>query len=95
MVIHNFHRLRPRRPAKTYPPLIIDADAVLPLAPAAQRLQPVSRRNREVRKTRDRMQLQQLSTGRALDVWREPPGTLRTENLLRFLVGKTHNHSGP
>lgn len=45
-------------PDKAKSPLIIDSDAVLPLAISLKRLQVIARRNTQTEKVGDRMQLQ-------------------------------------
>ncbi len=57
----------PVLPAKAYPPLIVDADAVLPLAVAFQGLQPVSRWNPKILQASRLVQIQQLTPGDTLD----------------------------
>ena len=49
MIIHNLRLLRVAGPPhETDPPLIVDADAVLPFAVRVQRLQPVARRDTQI-----------------------------------------------
>jgi hypothetical protein len=47
-------------PEKTYPPLIVNPDAVLPLTIALQGLKPIARRNPEVLKALGLMKVQEL-----------------------------------
>lgn len=70
MVINNLHVSRPERavrPLKTKPPLIIDADAVLALAIADQRLKTVARQRGQVFQPASRFQPVELQTGGAFN----------------------------
>jgi hypothetical protein len=51
-------------PNKTYPPLIVDANAVLPLAVAVQRLQTITRRHTQIVELFGRVDRKQLRAGR-------------------------------
>jgi hypothetical protein len=55
-------------PHETYPPLVIDADAVLPLAVVLQCLQPVSGRHSQAVQLRGSVQLKQLATRNSFDI---------------------------
>ena len=58
MIINNFYFIRIAiAPRKTDSPLIIDANAGLPLAASMQRLQPVPRRGSEIAELRNAIQL--------------------------------------
>jgi len=62
--------------------LIVDAEAVLSLAVAAQGFQPVARRNPQVVQGHGRIQDQQLAQGRALDVRPELPDRFAAEQWI-------------
>ncbi len=55
-------------PDKAHAPLVVDADAVLPLSVAQQRLQAVARRNAQVVQRRSPIQHGQLAQGSGFDV---------------------------
>jgi len=64
MIINNFDIIRiTRLPPKTYPPLIIDADAVLTHPVPFKRLQLVSRRLHQILKMPGAIQKEELPTG--------------------------------
>jgi len=68
VVVHNFNiKGIVVFPAQTDPPLVVDADAVLPFAVALQCSQPVSRRNLEFVKALCLMQVQELAAGATLN----------------------------
>jgi hypothetical protein len=54
-------------PAKADPPLIVDADTVLPFALALQRFESVARRYPKIIESKRSMQVQQLPARRTLD----------------------------
>src|SRR5262245_10305751 len=67
MVIDDFHIVRfTALPAEAHAVLLVDADAMLPLAIAAELLQTISRRAAQVFQRLPGVQEQQLSQGRAL-----------------------------
>ena len=69
MIIYDFNLLGASIvPDETHPPLIIDADAVLPSAAAFQRLEPIPRRRRQIRKLLRLMYLTQLALRHPLDL---------------------------
>src|SRR5581483_7376554 len=57
----------PVRPAETDPPLLVDPDAVLPLAVAFERLEPISRRRHQVAKCLSTVKIEQLAARRPLN----------------------------
>ena len=64
MIINNFDVIRiAGLPPETYPPLIIDADAVLPHPVPFKRLHLVSRRLRQILKMPDAIQKEELPAG--------------------------------
>ncbi|MDR6873735.1 hypothetical protein J2Y55_004764 [Bosea sp. BE125] len=78
-------------PDEADPPLIVDADRVLPCPIATQRLQPVSRRHAQVIKSGSDMQQQQSTPDRALDRG-ETPDRPVVKQELGFLVSKRSDH---
>jgi hypothetical protein len=54
-------------PAKTYPPLIVDPDAVLSPAIALQDLKPIARRNPEILKALGLMKIQEFPPCNSLE----------------------------
>lgn len=69
-------------PHEAQPPLVVDADAVLALAVAAQRFQPVAGRAAQEVQSLRRVQLRQLALGHAVDVG-EAAGLAAGEQALR------------
>ena len=61
MVVHDLNSARVRRgPHETYPPLVIDPDAVLTDSGSLERLQPVTRRHSKLVEFVDGIQQPQL-----------------------------------
>ena len=73
-------------PAKADAPLVVDADAVLSLSIAAQRLEAVGRRQPQVRQRRRCYHPLKSHACPALDVGWEAPNRLALEDLLRGLI---------
>ena len=68
MVIDNFNIVSVSvQPTKTDPPLIVDSNAVLALAIALQRLEPVTRRHEQILNGPGMVEIQQFSPRRSLD----------------------------
>jgi len=62
MIVHNLYVVSVAFfPHKTNPPLVIDADAVLPFSVSFQRMKPVAARHAQIHQTFGRMQHQQFS----------------------------------
>jgi hypothetical protein len=71
MIIYNIHvEGMSAFPQETYPPLVIDPDAVLPLSIPFEPLQPICRRNTQILESHGPMQHPKLSEGNILDVSR-------------------------
>jgi hypothetical protein len=69
VVVHNFNLVRTvLTPDKAHAPLVVDADAVLPLAVALQGFELVAGRNPQAGQLGGRMQLQQLASRYPFDV---------------------------
>jgi hypothetical protein len=72
-----------RGPDETHAPLVVDADAVLPLALPFQRFQSITRGRSQIFQDQRPIQLLKLAKGRSLDV--DPPlDPLAKEKRLRF-----------
>jgi hypothetical protein len=70
MIVNNFHMRRPRRaigPCETNAPLIVNPDAVLPLAIAMQRFKSVARKGSEIPERSGCLEAIQLETGGSLE----------------------------
>lgn len=68
MIVDNFYVVRVAVfPAKTDPPLIVDAYAVLPAPIAFQQLKPIARRRCKIADFRGAVELQELSPRNQLD----------------------------
>ena len=95
MVVHNFHVVRvARRPHKADAPLVVDADAVPPFAPALGRLQPVARWHRQILQHRGPMQILQFAPGGVLNVRRQSSRPFTMKNSFGFSTRKTRYHQG-
>jgi hypothetical protein len=69
VIVNNFHTKNlATLPAKTDPPLIIDADAVLTLPLALQRLQSIPGRDTKITETHGSMQIQEFPSCDPFDV---------------------------
>jgi hypothetical protein len=93
VVVHDFHFVSiTGAPRKAEAPLIVDANAVLALAIAAQFLQPIAWNGGELIKSRRCVQGLQLAEGRTLDR-PEPPYGLAIEKALRIGAPEGPNHT--
>lgn len=81
-------------PYKAYPPLIIDADAVLALAVARQGLQPIARRLAQVVKSLGGVDRQELGSGSLLNLRRQSANAKTSEDRGGALVAKRLDHAG-
>jgi hypothetical protein len=81
----------PLAPHKADPPLLIDADRVLPLPVSSESLQLISRRRSQDAKLRGRMQLEQLPQRHALE-GTEVFVVLVVKELLSILRAEALNH---
>ena len=79
MVIDDFRTMSAiLKPHETYPPLIVNTDAVLSLSVVLQRLKTIPRRHSQAVQLCCGVQLKKLSTRNPLDVF-EPGGILAVE----------------
>jgi hypothetical protein len=82
----------PFTPSEANPPLIVDADAVLPTPITRQLLESVSRWASQVIQNLRRIQDQQLAKRHALQLQGPPPHTLTFEDLLGIAVPEALDH---
>jgi hypothetical protein len=80
-------------PDKTYPPLIIDADAVLAVAVPRQSLQPVATQPAQIVKTLRCVDHKQLRPSPLLYLRRQPANRIAREDRSSALVAKTLDHA--
>ena len=93
MVIDNLHVMRAVRfPAKADPPLVVDPDAVLSLAPALQRLKAVAGRHPQLFQFHRRIQHFQFPLHDRQQVAGETPGPDTLKNFPRLVTPKTLDH---
>src|ERR1700730_13609971 len=83
---------RPIRPLKTNAPLIVDADAVLPLPIALQRFEPVARQRRQIMKDVRSFEAIELEPSGPLDA-RNGFHALASREVSRLLVAVADDHS--
>jgi hypothetical protein len=83
----------PTLPNEAEPPLVVDPNAVLARSAAAQILQPISGRRRQIAEVFRRVQLPQLPLGYSLNARREPPCVPTMEQRLGFAIGERADHS--
>lgn len=94
MVVHDFHLIRISIfPQEADTPLIVDPDTVLTLSIAAQRLQAIPRRNRQVTKLGCGMDLRQLPLSDAHKALKTPH-VLTVVHFLRVGTPERFDHAG-
>jgi hypothetical protein len=81
-------------PSKTDPPLLIDADAVLPPPIALQRFEPIAGRYAEIVQRSGLIQHTQLTQSSRLDLYGQSPTSKATPNARCLGIGKALDH-GP
>lgn len=92
MVVHDLHvGWSGGGPSKTDPPLVVDANTVLSLSIAFERLQPVLGRRGEVAKLMSAIKHFELSSRDSLDI-REPRHARSGEQKLRAGVREGDDH---
>ncbi len=79
-------------PAKADPPLIVDADAVLPRPVALQRLEPIARRDPQGIEPGRGVQLRELAPGHRVQGRRQPADVLTGKHAGGVLVREGLNH---
>ncbi len=93
MVVDDFNvPASPIAPDKTYPPLIIDADAVLSSAIRPQRLQVVAGRDTEIVQLDRRIDNEQLGASPSLNLLRQIPNAVACKDRCRALFGEALDH---
>ncbi len=94
VVVHDFDvRSIPVPPDEADPPLIVDPNTVATSPVAAQFLQPVGRRYRQIFQTLRRIQHDELAKRCAMKTGRKSPGVPALEHLFRFAAPKALDHS--
>lgn len=93
MIIHDFNvKCVAALPGKTYTPLIINADAVLPFSVTSEPLQMISRRNAQEIECFGGVNLREFSKGHLLNGFWKLPGKASIENPFCFLASERFNH---
>ncbi len=93
MIVEDDHLIRPMfRPAETQAILLIDSNAVLPLAISAKRFQPVAGRAFEIFKIGRCIQGQQLGSRSSANGRRKRPGGETQKEFFGFLASEAANH---
>src|SRR5436309_15057478 len=93
MVIDDFHLLRVAAvPHKAYPPLVIDADAVLSFPCALECFQPIARRHLQIPQCPRPMQVFQLAPRRVLHVMGQLARASAAEDALGLRAREAGNH---
>jgi len=79
-------------PLEAYPPLIVDADAVLALTITVQRLQTVAGRHAEIVESLRRVDRQKLRAGAPLNLQRQTANGIACEDRCGALVREALDH---
>jgi hypothetical protein len=80
-------------PHKTDPPLIVNANAALTLAVAAQRLQAIAGRNTQIVKLLRRVNCKKFNAGATLNLRRQIANSVPCEDRSRAFVTKALDHN--
>jgi hypothetical protein len=80
-------------PLKTDAPLIVDADAPLPLTVGMKLFKPIRRRHSQIRESRRAIQHSQLAQRNLLNIIRKLPRPLKIEDLFGFFALERPNHA--
>jgi len=83
---------RAATPFEAYPPLIVDADAVLPAPVAVQSFETIAGRNAQIVELLRGVDGKKLRSGPALNLIRQSPDHVAAKQRGRSLVGKALNH---
>jgi hypothetical protein len=87
VIVDDFNGVRPGlRPAKANPPLVVDADTVLPLAVAFQGFKVIAGRDAQVFEASGGMHLVELARSQQGDLLRDAPDEPAVEDRLGILV---------
>jgi hypothetical protein len=93
MVIDNFNVPRLTLvPSKAYPPLVIDADAMLSRAVAVKSFQAIARQRSQIVQPVGRIDGQKLCTGSALNLVRQIANRVASDDCGRSLFGEAPDH---
>jgi hypothetical protein len=93
MIINDLHRFGvAANPPKANPPLSLDPDTVLTFPVSPQRFQAVRRRDAQVCEILRRVEHDEFSQGRTLNVRREPSGKLPPEDPFGLFRRKRPDH---
>ena len=94
MVVHDLNFARARRgPHETYPPLVIDPDAVLTDSGSLERLQPVTRRDSKLVEFVDGIQQPQLDERLPVETRIKALDALPLEQSLSVAIGEGDDHA--
>ena len=80
-------------PAETDPPLVVHTHAVLSGSVSDELLEPVSRRYSQIVQAFNCIKHEQLSSGKLLDIWSEPSGSLPIEQPLCVSIREASDHA--
>jgi len=95
MVVNDFNinrTGRSLRPFKANPPLIIDADAELPLAITMERFQPIASQRREIIQVACGLNPIKPNLGLTREA-RKLPNILAFRKAFRSVISEAHNHN--
>ena len=96
VVINDLYVVRMIRvPTEADSPLVIDADAMLPLSTSRKGFQPISGGRAEIIDRRGRVNLTKLPVDSPLDVIGDGSCALAVEQLLGFGIAEAPNHPSP
>ena len=94
MVVHDLNFARTRRgPHETYPPLVIDPDAVLTDSVSPEGLQPVTRRHSKLVECLDGIQQPQLDERLPVETRIKALDALPLEQSLSVAIGEGDDHA--
>ena len=94
MVVHDLNFTRARRgPHETYPPLVIDPDAVLTDSGSPEGLQPVTRRHSKLVEFLDGIQQPQLDERLPVETRIKALDALPLEQSLSVAIGEGDDHA--
>jgi hypothetical protein len=89
VIVHDLHiPCRSLAPFEAYPPLIIDADAVLSTTVAMQSFEPIARRHPQIVELLGRVDGKQLGSCTALNLVRQRLDRITGKQRCRALVGE-------
>ncbi len=93
MIIRYLHDVRVSlAPSETYPPLIVNANAILSRTPSRQLFEPIARRNTQVFQSVGSIQNSKFSPSQAVQMRRKPARELSGKDALSFFIAETFDH---